>query len=118
MPKELCGMFLKKAVLSKSPWNYGCNCNCDCILMVICGEHQQLAFTRPGYKAWTDIESSQRSFADIASYKGKFYAVGHHGGLAVCHIDYNKKPRAKVFVPSLERVSTYIHPNAYLKVSC
>ena len=86
--------------------------------MVICGEHQQLAFTRPGYKAWTDIESSQRSFADIASYKGKFYAVGHHGGLAVCHIDYNKKPRAKVFVPSLERVSTYIHPNAYLKVSC
>ena len=111
-------MFLKKAVLSKSPWNYGCNCNCDCILMVICGEHQQLAFIRPGYKAWTDIESSQRSFADIASYKGKFYAVGHHGGLAVCHIDDNKKPRAKAFVPSLERVSTYIHPNAYLKVSC
>ena len=109
-------MFLKKAVLSKSPLNYGCNC--DCILMVICGEHQQLAFTRPGYKAWTDIQSSQRSFADIASYKGKFYAIGHHGGLAVCHIDYNKKPRAKAFVPSLERVSTYIHPNAYLKVSC
>ena len=84
--------------------------------MVIYGEHQQLAFTRPGYKAWTDIESSQRSFADIASYKGKFYAVGHHGGFAVCHIDDNKKSRAKVVIPSLERINSYIqmHIQKYL----
>ena len=115
-PKELCGMFLKKAVLSKSPWNYGCNCNCDCILMVIYGEHQQLAFTRPGYKAWMDIKSSQSSFAYIACYKGKFYAVDHHRGFVVCHIDDNNKPRAKVVLPSLERINTYIqmHIQKYL----
>ncbi|KAL0006896.1 hypothetical protein SO802_008398 [Lithocarpus litseifolius] len=62
------------------PWNYGCNCNCDCILMVIYGEYQQLAFTRPGYKAWMDIESSHRSFADIASYKGDLLLIRRFRG--------------------------------------
>ncbi|KAL4620031.1 hypothetical protein ACB092_06G125000 [Castanea dentata] len=67
-------------------------------------------------QSWMDIKSSQRSFADIAFYKGKFYAVDHHGGFAVCHIDDNKKPRAKVVLPSLERINSYIqmHIQKYL----
>ena len=63
-----------------------------------------------------DIKSSQSSFAYIAFYKGKFYAVDHHGGFAVCHIDDNKKSRAKVVLPSLERINSYIqmHIQKYL----
>ena len=63
-----------------------------------------------------DIKSSRSSFADIAFYNGKFYAVDHYGEFAVCHIDDNKKSRAKVILPFLERINTYIqmHMQKYL----
>ena len=106
-PKDIIGMFLKKVVLSRSPWNPTTQeCDCDCVIMVIYGEYQQLAFTRPGNKAWMDIKSSRRKrYADIAFYKGKFYAVDYDGALVVCRIDDNKKPRAKAIAPPLEGIT-------------
>ncbi|XP_030963444.1 putative F-box protein At5g55150 [Quercus lobata] len=106
-PKDIIGMFLKKVVLSRSPWNPATQeCDCDCVIMVIYGEYRQLAFTRPGNKAWMDIKSSRRKrYADIAFYKGKFYAVDYDGALVVCRIDDNKKPRAKAIAPPLEGIT-------------
>ncbi|KAF3955653.1 hypothetical protein CMV_019154 [Castanea mollissima] len=69
-PERLRRMFLKKVVLSRSPWNPATReCDCDWVVMVIYGEYQQLAFTRPGYKAWVDITNTQKRYADIAFYK-------------------------------------------------
>ncbi|KAK7835560.1 putative f-box protein [Quercus suber] len=106
-PKDICEMFLQRVVLSKSPWNPATQeCDCDCVIMVIYGEYQQLAFTRPGYKSWTDIKSSRRRrYADIAFYKGKFYALDYDGALVVCRIDDNKMPRAKAIAPPLEGIT-------------
>ncbi|KAL4600954.1 hypothetical protein ACB092_11G237200 [Castanea dentata] len=81
-------------------------CDCDCVIMVIYGEYRQLAFTRPGNKAWMDIKSSRRRrYADIAFYKGKFYAVDYDGALVVCRINDNKKPWAKAIAPPLEGIT-------------
>ena len=55
--------------------------------MAIYGQVRTLAFTRPGYKAWIDIESSTRCYDDIAFYKGIFYAVDVHGEVFACCSD-------------------------------
>ena len=80
--------------------------------MVIYGEYWQLAFNRPGNKAWMDIKSSQRRrYVDIAFYKGKFYTKDYDGALVVCRIDDNKKPRAKAIAPPLEGITMIIKWN-------
>uniref|UniRef100_A0A2N9G123 Uncharacterized protein n=1 Tax=Fagus sylvatica TaxID=28930 RepID=A0A2N9G123_FAGSY len=108
-PELLSRVFLKKAVLSKSPWNSATHkCDCDCVIMVIYGQHGKLAFTRPGYKAWIDIKSSRHGYADIVFYKGKFYAVDFNGVTVVCCFDGNKKARAKAIVPAPEGINMNI----------
>ena len=67
--------------------------------MAIYGEIRTLAFTRPGYKAWIDIESPSRAYDDIAFYKGKFHAVDCHGEVFVRCIDDNQKVGAKAVAP-------------------
>ncbi|KAK7842113.1 putative F-box protein At5g55150 [Quercus suber] len=96
-------MFVPKCVLSRSPWNSVTNeCDRDCIIMTIYGEIRTLAFTRPGYKAWIDIESPSRAYDDIAFYKGNFYAVDAHGEVFACRIDDNQKVVAKAVAPRPE----------------
>ncbi|KAK7835558.1 putative f-box protein, partial [Quercus suber] len=91
-------------------------CDCDCIVMVIYGEYQQLAFTRPGYKAWVDITNTRKRYADIAFYQGKFYAVHFDGTLVVCRIDDNKKLKAKAVAPPPEGINLkiQIHIQKYI----
>ena len=111
-------MFLKKVVLSRSPWNPVTHeCDCDCVVLVIYGEYQQLAFTRLGYKAWVDITNNRKRYADVAFYKGKFYAVHFDGTLVICRIDDNKKLKAKAIVPPPEEVNLK-NPISYPKVYC
>ena len=110
-------MFLKKVVLSRSPWNPATReCDCDWVVMVIYGEYQQLAFTRPGYKGWVDITNTRKRYADIAFYKGKFYAVHFDGTLVVCRIDDNKKLKAKAVAPPPEGINLkiQIHIQKYI----
>nr|POE97458.1 putative f-box protein [Quercus suber] len=102
-PEHLRNMFVPKCVLSRSPWNSVTNeCDRDCIIMTIYGEIRTLAFTRPGYKAWIDIESPSRAYDDIAFYKGNFYAVDAHGEVFACRIDDNQKVVAKAVAPRPE----------------
>ena len=116
-PEGLRRMFLKKVVLSRSPWNPATReCDCDWVVMVIYGEYQQLAFTRPGYKGWVDITNTRKRYADIAFYKGKFYAVHFDGTLVVCRIDDNKKLKAKAVAPPPEGINLkiQIHIQKYI----
>ena len=79
-PEHLRFMFVHKFVLSRSPWNSITHeHDRDCIIMAIYGEIRTLAFTRPGYKAWIDIQSTSRAYDDLAFYKGNFYAVYARG---------------------------------------
>ena len=99
-PEHLRNIFVRKCVLSRSPWNSVTNeYDRDCIIMAIYGEIRTLAFTRPGYKAWIDIESPSRAYDDIAYYKGNFYAVDAHGEVFACQIDDNQKVVAKAVAP-------------------
>ncbi|KAL0007074.1 hypothetical protein SO802_008576 [Lithocarpus litseifolius] len=116
-PEELRGIFVLKCVLSRSPWNSETHqYDPDCIIMAIYGEISTLAFTRPGYKAWIDIESPTRCYDDIAFYKGIFYAVDVHGEvfaccsdeLFACRIDDNQKVVAKAVAPRPEGTQDFI----------
>ena len=110
-PEELRSIFVFKCVLSRSPWNSETHqYDPDCIIMAIYGQVRTLAFTRPGYKAWIDIESPTLCYDDIAFYKGQFYAVDVHGEvfaccfdeLFACRIDDNQKVGATAVAPCPE----------------
>ena len=105
-PKYLRDMFVSKFVLSRSPWNSLTHeYDGDCVIVASYEESNKLAFTRPGYKAWIDIESSWcRCFVDIAFYKGKFYVVEHRGEVSVCCIDNNEKARIETIAAAPKEI--------------
>ncbi|XP_058211427.1 putative F-box protein At5g55150 [Rhododendron vialii] len=77
-------IFIRKAVLSYSPDDaLG---NKDHVVMVIYGGRGWLGFWRPGYKAWTTIETRLAAFYDIVYYNGRFYGADAAGSIFACDV--------------------------------
>ncbi|KAM7260020.1 hypothetical protein ACFE04_015761 [Oxalis oulophora] len=75
-PKRVRYIKVQKAVASNNPWDTEAkHPNKDCVIMAIYGQYGHLAFTRPGDKAWIDVQTPHRRFSDIIYYQEKFYGV-------------------------------------------
>ncbi|TXG50526.1 hypothetical protein EZV62_023050 [Acer yangbiense] len=73
--------FIHKVVLSSDPL-----LTSDSIVMVIHGDKGVLAYSKPGDKAWTTINTWRGKYFDFTFYKGRFYAINSHGKIMACDV--------------------------------
>ncbi|TXG50525.1 hypothetical protein EZV62_023049 [Acer yangbiense] len=89
----------------------------DYTVMVIYGRMGDLAYSKPGYKAWTKINSKGLNL-DLTYYKGKLYAINMYGRIMACDVRVDNPTVAQVANmphnishPTIPQVATYVPPN-------
>ncbi|KAL4386345.1 hypothetical protein GQ457_09G024940 [Hibiscus cannabinus] len=92
-PKDLCSFFLRKLILTSSPEESGS----DCIVLAIY-RYLNLAFAKPGDKAWTRIDNVN-GVADAIYFKGNFYFCTWDGDIFLCEDLFGPCPKATKFAP-------------------
>ncbi|KAK3227485.1 hypothetical protein Dsin_007347 [Dipteronia sinensis] len=76
--------FIQKVVLSSDPL-----LTSNSIVMVIHGDRGVLAYSKPGDKTWTTINTWRGKYFDITYYEERFYAINSHGKIMVCDVRGN-----------------------------
>ncbi|PSS15736.1 F-box protein [Actinidia chinensis var. chinensis] len=73
--------FIHKAIIIKES-------NEEFLVMAIYGPYKDLAFSRPGYSSWVNVEdSSNYRFIDVVFFKGQIFALCDGGSLVVVDIN-------------------------------
>ncbi|KAK0586483.1 hypothetical protein LWI29_007793 [Acer saccharum] len=78
---KMYAVYINKAILSSNPL-----LTSDYTVMVIYGRKGVLAYSKPGDKAWTTINTWKGKYFDVTYYKGKFYAINSHGEIMACDV--------------------------------
>ncbi|KAF5185985.1 hypothetical protein FRX31_024430 [Thalictrum thalictroides] len=87
--------YVKKVVLSSNP-----SSNPKYVALAIVGEFCQLAFFKPGDKAWTSLDVNYKLVEDIIYYQKQFYFLDFNGRVYSC--DFNHPlPRVQELAPQL-----------------
>ncbi|CAL1397598.1 unnamed protein product [Linum trigynum] len=88
----------------------------ELVVMAICFcSNFSLAFCKPGDAKWTPItHQAVIPFADVAFWKGKFYALDHNGGVYACDLSNPDHPELSLRDNELDLV---VSDTRYLVIS-
>ncbi|KAL5747474.1 hypothetical protein ACOSP7_024474 [Xanthoceras sorbifolium] len=89
--------FIRKAVLSSNPLFTP-----DYTVMVIHGDIGVLAYSKPGDKAWTTIDTWHGMYFDVTYYKGKFYAINSQCQIMACDVGGDNPTVAQQVASTIE----------------